>query len=161
MFLCGQCIDPKTGLELQSIGSIDCNCLAAGSGVTFVLTGTTPAQTGKFKFSSIINVSLRAPSDTSYDYPGVLIYVNREAPNDESVFESIENLTFNGAIYAASHKLKFASVNYTSSTDCLQIVGHQAEFSSMDTFGRSDNCAAYGARKISVAGGAGGVRLTR
>ena len=142
-------------LIMNSIDSVTCDCAAAGSGVTIVLTGSTPAQTGTFSIGSINSFSLQAPSDPAYDFPGVLIYVDRRAPYATSSFNSIDSLTFNGALYAASQKLDVNSIDYTAQTDCAQIVAYRADFSSIDSFGRVDNCAAYGAQLSSIGGSAG------
>ena len=142
-------------LDFSSIGNISCNCSAAGSGVTFVITGTTPGQIGKYSISSIDSVSLQAPADGSYDYPGMLIYVDRRASYETSIFNSIDSLTLNGALYAASQELSFNSIDYTAQTDCAQTVGLHVSFNSIDSFGRADNCPAYGTQAISIGGTAG------
>ncbi len=142
-------------LDFSSIGNVVCNCAASDSGVTFVITGTTPGQIGKYSISSIDSVSLRAPADGSYDYPGMLIYVDRRADYDTSIFNSIDSLTLNGALYAASQRLSFNSIDYTAQTDCAQIVGLHVSFNSIDSFGRADNCPAYGTQALSIGGAAG------
>ncbi len=142
-------------LEFSSIGSVSCNCSAAGSGVTFVITESAPGLAGTFEFSSIDNLSLRAPSDASYDYPGMLIYVDRDADYETSRFNSIDSLTMNGVVYAPSQKLQFNSIDYTAQADCATTVAFHIEYNSMDSFGRADNCAAYGSSGISLGGAAG------
>ncbi len=142
-------------LEFSSIGSVGCNCSAAGSGVTFVITESAPGLAGTFEFSSIDSLSLRAPSDSSYDYPGMLIYVDRDADYDTSKFNSIDSLTMNGVVYAPSQNLQFNSIDYTAQTDCAATVAFHVEYNSMDSFGRADNCAAYGSSGISLGGAAG------
>lgn len=149
-------------LDFSSMNSVTCNCTAPGSGVTFVITGSTPAQIGKFEISSINTVNLRAPKDASYDYTGMLIYVDRRAPYQLSKFSQIDNVTFNGALYAPSQELNINSIDYTVQTDCMWIVGYNVNFNSIDAFGRTDNCSAYGTKQISVgAGGGGGPRLVQ
>ena len=146
-------------LDLSGIGSVSCNCTAPGSGVTFVITGTTPSQIGTFALKSMSSLSLRAPSDSSYDYPGILIYVDRRASSsDTSELDTIGGLTFNGALYAPSQKLKLKSIDYTTQTDCAWIVGHNVTLDTIGRFGEVDNCAAYGTKSLS-AGPVGGPRL--
>lgn len=139
-------------LEFNSISNVSCNCSAPGSGVTFVLTGTSSAQIGTFSFGSMDSISLQSPSDPSYDYPGMLIYVDRDAPYDTSSFSSIDSLTFNGAVYAPSQKLQISSIDYSAQTDCAQLVAFRVQFSSIDSFGRADNCPAYGTKNLSIGG---------
>lgn len=148
-------------LIISSINSVTCNCAAPGSGVTFVLTGTTPGQVGTFEFSSINSISLRAPKDGSYDFPGMLLYVDRNAPYATSKFSQIDSVTFNGGVYAASQELNFNSIGYTAQTDCMHIVGFNVDFNSMDSFGRADNCGAYGTQQISIGGAGGGGGLVQ
>ena len=131
------------------------------AGLTFVLTGTTPGQIGTFEFSSINSVSLRAPKDGSYDFPGMLLYVDRNAPYGTSKFSQIDSVTFNGGLYAASQELNFNSIGYTAQTDCMHIVGFNVTFSSIDSFGRADNCGAYGTQQISIGGAGGGGGLVQ
>ena len=138
-------------LDFSSINSVTCNCAAPGSGVTFVLTGSSP---GTFEFSSISSLSLRAPSDASYDFPGMLIYVDRNASYATSKFSSIDSVTFNGGLYAPSQMLDFNSIDYTVQTDCMQLIGFHVNFSSIDGFGRTDNCPAYGTADMSIGGAA-------
>lgn len=142
-------------LEFDSIGTLKCNCSSTGSGVTFVITGSSSSQIGTFEFNSIDRVSLRAPSLSSYDFPGVLIYVDRDADYDTSSFNSIDSLTMNGVVYAASQKIDFNSIDYTSQTDCAAIAAFHLDFNSIDSFGRADNCAAYGSDGISIGGDMG------
>ncbi len=129
-------------LEFSS-GNVSCNCSAPGAGVTFVLTGSG-SSIGTFDFGSINSLSLQAPADPSYDYPGILIYVDRDSPLQESKFSSIDNLTFNGAIYAPTQQLTYSSIDWSSHTDCSLIVGYRIKFNSIDAFGKADNCAEYG-----------------
>ncbi len=139
-------------LNISSINNVTCNCAASGSGVTFVLTGTTPADIGTSNFSSINNVSLRSPSDAAYDYPGMLIYVDRDSPYATSQFSSIDNVTLNGTIYAPSQKVNFSSIDYTAQADCAQTVAFRVQYSSIDGFGRTDDCEAYGAIQVTIGG---------
>ena len=136
-------------LRFNSLGNVQCNCSTPGSGVTFVLTGSNP---GRVNFNSTDTINLRAPSDSSYDYPGILIYIDRDSSHQTSTFNSIDNLTLNGAIYAPTQTVEFNSIDYTSQTDCAQIVGYRVEFNSIDSFGRSDNCTAYGTKEIDIGG---------
>ena len=131
-------------------GNISCNCSAPGSGVTFVLTGTTPTDIGVINIGNINSVSLRAPSDASYDFPGMLVYVDRDSPYQESSFSSIDSLTFNGAIYMPSQKLTFGSIDWSGQTDCSVIVALRLKFNSIDNFGRSNNCTTYGTDRFGI-----------
>ena len=142
-------------LEFSSIGNLTCNCSAAGSGVTFVITESAPGQAGSFEFSSIDTVSLRSPSGPSYDYPGMLVYVDRDASYESAKFNSIDSLTMNGVVYAPSQHLQFNSIDYTAQTDCAATVAFHIEYNSIDSFGRADNCLAYGSNGISLGGADG------
>ena len=75
-------------LKFSSIGNVNCDCGAPGSGVTFVIIESAPGLAGEFEFSSIDSLSLRAPSASSYDYPGMLIHVDRGASSGTSKFNS-------------------------------------------------------------------------
>ena len=145
--------------KISSANSVSCNCSAAGSGVTFVITGTQPGNTGKVEVASTDNFTLRAPSDASYDYPGILFYVDRDAPSEEFKFSSIVNMAANGVIYAPSQRMTFDSIG-AGSTECSQIVGHNVKFGTMEGFGRTDNCASYGITQLGSGGGGNQIRLT-
>ncbi len=139
-------------LEFSSMGSLRCNCSGTGSGVSLVLTGSSPAQVGTFSFSSIDSVNLRAPADSSYDFPGILLYVDRDSSYQTSSFSSIDSLTMNGLVYAPSQRISFSSIDYSAQTDCAAIAGFRLEFNSIDSFGRADNCPAYGSSGITIGG---------
>ena len=118
--------------------------------MTFVLTGSSPGNIGKIEISSIGSVSLRAPSDPSYDFTGMLIYVDRRAQYEDVKINSIDNFTFNGAIYAPSRRLEINSVDWSAQTDCAQLVAFHLRFNSIDRFGRADQCNAHGTPDVTI-----------
>lgn len=139
-------------LKLDSIDRIICDCAFAGDGVTFVLTGSSPSKIGYFEINSVDTVSLQAPSDNAYPFPGMLIYVDRRANEATSKLNSINTATLNGALYAPSQHLQFNSVDSANLADCMQVIANTVEFNSIDGVWRADNCIEYGAEPIKIGG---------
>ena len=120
-------------LSFSSIDTVECNCPDPGDGVSLIMLGSG----ARFSFSSIDNVSLQSPS--AGDYPGMLLYVDPNTTESTSGFTSIDrNWAVNGAIYSASQKLTFSSIDDTTGSLCTPIVGNTVAFTSIDGVGHND-----------------------
>jgi Flp pilus assembly protein TadG len=147
-------------LIMDSINNISCDCLYPTEGVTFVITGTSSDKIGYFEVNSVGKFDLRSPSGTKYPYPGILIYVDRDAKYQTSKFNSVITMIANGAIYAPSQHIQINSVD-ASYTECSQIIGYDVEFNSVESFARNENCVKYGAKDLMISSGVQSVRLLK
>jgi hypothetical protein len=104
-----------------------------GTGVTFVLTGPTPATVAKLVIDGSTRVTLSAP--TSGTYEGVLFYQNRTAATLASgggeninYVTGSSNLSITGTMYFPNQRL-----NYTGSgalrSSCTRVVARRINFS--------------------------------
>jgi hypothetical protein len=99
-----------------------------GDGVTFILTGTTPADTGVLKVTSGADINLTAPS--SGLYPGVLLFEDPRAPSYQGnnlISHSARggaSQELNGAIYTPRREIEFSGGS-GSSGQCLQIIARK------------------------------------
>jgi hypothetical protein len=94
-----------------------------GDGVTFILTGTTPADTGVLKVSSGADIKLKAPS--SGEFSGILLFEDPDAPsNQEHSVLGGASQELNGAIYTPRREIKFSGGS-GSAGQCLQIIARK------------------------------------
>lgn len=109
------------------------NGTITGTGVTFVLTGPTPATVAKLIIDGGSRVTLSAP--TSGPYEGVLFYQNRTAATLASgggeninYVTGSSNLSITGTMYFPNQRL-----NYTGSgnlrSSCTRVVARRINFS--------------------------------
>lgn len=100
----------------------------SGEGVTFILTGTNPADTGVIDFTSGAVVKLTAPS--SGPYAGVVILEDRNAPSHEgstSIPHKIlggASQELNGAVYTPRREIRFSGGS-ASAGQCLHIIARK------------------------------------
>lgn len=100
-----------------------------GSGVTFILTSSTPADTSSFATVSMNGgavVNLTAP--TSGTYAGLLFYQDPRTPYGNDTINGNSVSTFQGGLYFPSRQLTFNG-NTGMNTQCLQLVARTLVFS--------------------------------
>jgi hypothetical protein len=100
-----------------------------GSGVTIILTSSTPTNPSSFATISmnggaIVNLS----SPTSGTYKGVLIYQDPRTPFGESRINGNSASSLEGGLYFPSRQLNFNG-NTGLTTKCLQLVARRLNFS--------------------------------
>jgi hypothetical protein len=113
-------------LNIQAQATVRQATIDDGDGVTFILTGTTPADTGVLKISSGADIKLTAPS--SGDYAGVLLFEDPDASyqNNGAIHSVLggASLELNGAIYTPGREIGFLG-GAESLGQCLQIVARK------------------------------------
>jgi Flp pilus assembly protein TadG len=96
------------------------------TGCTFIMTNSTPADTGTVDFNGGAKINITAPD--SGTYKGILFYSNRGAdPTDVNKINGGSASSFSGAFYFPHQKVEFtgdSSVTY----QCLKLVSWQLTF---------------------------------
>jgi hypothetical protein len=96
-------------------------CTPGGLGVTFVLTGSTPAQVGAVDSNAQANVRLNAPGGGPY--AGVLIYRDDLGTNQVSKINGNADINLIGAMYFPTGTVWFNGTSgLTFPTVCRVIV---------------------------------------
>lgn len=99
----------------------------SNEGVTFVLTSTTPTETGNLSINAQSDVEITAPSDPSGSpYAGMLFVQDDQAPNDANNQSQIlggSNMILDGAIYFPSTHVAVAGGSENDNT-CTMIVSY-------------------------------------
>ena len=113
--------------------SVKATGILSGTGVTIILTSSTPTAPTSFATLSLhANAKLNLTSPTSGTYKGVLFYQDPRAPYGESIINGNSTSSFEGGFYFPSRQLKF---NGTAGleTRCLQMVAQRLVFSGNST----------------------------
>ena len=100
-----------------------------GSGVTFILTSSTPADTSSFATVSMNGgavVDLSAPATGTY--AGLLFYQDPRTPYGNDTINGNSASTFQGGLYFPTRQLTFNG-NTGMHTECLQLVARTLVFS--------------------------------
>jgi hypothetical protein len=113
-----------------------------GTGVTIILTSSTPTNPSSFATiamngSAIVNLS----SPTSGTYKGVLIYQDPRTPFGESRINGNSASVIEGGLYFPSRQLNFNG-NTGLTTRCLQLVARRLNFSGNSSV--QNNCPTDG-----------------
>ncbi|WP_156254643.1 pilus assembly protein TadG-related protein [Sandarakinorhabdus oryzae] len=127
----------NAGLQIGSQATI------TGSGVTLILTSSSPSVGGSFagmKINAGATVNLTAP--TSGTYQGILIYQDRRAPamGDTLQINGNSGSKLQGAIYAPRSEIVING-NAGMNTNCLQIVGYRLTFNGSSRI--TNDCPAF------------------
>jgi hypothetical protein len=99
-----------------------------GDGVTFILTGTNPANTGVIDFTSGADIKLTAPS--SGPYAGVLVFEDRNAPSQQGGTQISHSILggalqeLNGAIYLPRREIRLSGGS-ASAGQCMQVIARK------------------------------------
>jgi Flp pilus assembly protein TadG len=134
-------------LVLSANNNVSCSDCTGTDGVTFVLTTTmgNNANIGGVSITSQNNVALGAPtptsSSTTYPYPGVLFYQDRNATvgtmtSTSKIFtlSSLNNATLTGAIYFPNNLINLSNLNNgnNANSGCTVWIGRYINFSSFN-----------------------------
>lgn len=140
----GTYIIDSGNLELMAGSTLRCECPNPEDGVTIILTSSTSAsQIGTFDIAGGANVDLRAPSDGSNPFRGVLFYQDRRASETTSAtnkFNGDSSMKLQGAIYIPKQGIEFKG-NTAGAQTCTQIVALTVSFtgnSHLDNSGCKD-----------------------
>lgn len=127
--------------------AIQCDCTAAGSGVTFVFTNQNgDGQTGTVTMNGNVTMNLQAPTDTSdptdYPYPGMLFVQDRNAPvNENATFNGNVNSVLEGAMYFPNGEVVLNG-NLSNASNCTELIAWQVLINGNAGFSTTSNCAA-------------------
>jgi hypothetical protein len=131
--------------------TLTCNCSAPGSGVTIVLTSSSSTnQIGSVTINGGAQVSLNAPSDSSYRYPGLVVFQDRRAPQtDTNRFNGGSTMNFSGAIYMPAQTVEWTGNDGPSAPNCTQVIARLVDFSGNSAMDNS-GCAAQGVKPVTT-----------
>lgn len=117
-------------VKMNASTVVRCSCPFPGDGVTIVLTSDTgPGTIGTVTINGGADVALRAPTDESYAFPGILFYQDRDAPPGPIVkFNGGSQMLLTGAIYIPNQTIEWAGGNSTAGSTCTQIIGNAVKF---------------------------------
>jgi hypothetical protein len=116
-----------------------------GSGVTIILTSSTPTNTSSFaninmNGGAVVNLT----SPTSGTYKGVLFYQDPRTPYGDSRINGNSASIFEGGLYFPSRQLTFNG-NTGLTTRCIQLVARRLIFSGNSSV--QNDCPATGGAK--------------
>jgi hypothetical protein len=118
----------KPGVYYVNGGSLDFGAQAnvTGVGVTFILTGPSPATVATLDMNGGARIDLKAPEEGVYK--GVLIYQDPAASTGAiNKINGNSGSRLEGAFYFPKQKLEFSG-NNGMVTDCLQLVAFRIGF---------------------------------
>jgi Flp pilus assembly protein TadG len=144
----------KGDFQVGSNVVLTCNCSAAGSGVTIVLTtsGTDFSKIGSVDINGTAKVTLQAPSSSTYRYPGKLFIQDPRAElklngGGQNKFNGGANLSLTGLLYFPNQTVEWSGNSATSS--CTQIVANTITFTGNTNLANA-GCAALGLTPITM-----------
>jgi Putative Flp pilus-assembly TadE/G-like len=133
----GGTLNLNPGTYILDGGNFDVegNGTVNGTGVTIVLTSSTGKNYGIIKLAGGSIVSITAPTaGAALGFPGVAIWVDKNAPTATDTFNGGTTENINGAIYLPSQEINYAGGSATSIdgavTKCTQLVGFTINFTS-------------------------------
>ena len=122
--------------------SVKATGVLSGTGVTIILTSSTPTAPTSFANLSLhANAKLNLTSPESGTYKGILFYQDPRTPYGESVINGNSTSSFEGGFYFPTRQLKFNGTAGVE-TRCLQMVAQRLVFSGNSTV--QNECSATG-----------------
>lgn len=120
-----------------------------GNGVTIILTSSTGSNYGTINFAGDSTETLTAPaSGASAGLPGIVLWVDKNAPPANDWLNGGSTQNINGAIYLPSQEVNYAGGNVTSAdsspqSNCVQLVALTVNFVGNSSFSHR-NCNVSG-----------------
>ncbi len=113
------------------------NSQFSGSGVTFILTGSTPSDIGTVSMNGSSSATLSAPS--TGDYAGVVFFQDSNADyrGTNALFNGGSDLLFDGVIYFPSSDVTFSGGS-SANPSCMQIFAATVEFTANSHIGNDE-----------------------
>lgn len=99
----------------------------AGTGVTFVLTGKTPATVATMDVNAQAKVKLSPPDDADNEWDGVLVFQDPMGSTKESILNGGSDIDMEGIIYMPKGDMRYNG-NSEMGTDCLMLIGYTLNF---------------------------------
>jgi Flp pilus assembly protein TadG len=120
-------------------GILKCStCTGVGtSGVTIIMTGSSPSSIGVIGENGSPTIQLKAPATNSFNsaFNGVLFYTDKNAVLGNSVnLTGDANSKFSGAMYFPSSNVTFSGNSGGSVPDCSEIVGYSLTLTGSSKF---------------------------
>lgn len=137
----GTYIFSDASLNFQS-GTVQCVGCTGGSGVTIILTGSSPSNIGTLTINANSKVTLTAPTVNSDDpdFNGVLFFRDPRAVQNSAVqMNGNASTSLRGALYFPSSLVKFNGNATLNPSDCTVIIGR-----TVDVSGSSETRVAVG-----------------
>jgi Flp pilus assembly protein TadG len=127
-------------------GTLECTtCTGTGtSGVTIILTGSSPSNIGTIDIKGNVTVHLMAPATSDFDpaFNGVLFYTDSNAPLGNSVkLTGDSSSTYGGAMYFPSSNVTFIGNSGANVPTCSELIGYSLNFTGNSGFNIS-GCSA-------------------
>ncbi|HEX2115236.1 MAG TPA: pilus assembly protein TadG-related protein [Alphaproteobacteria bacterium] len=130
---------------------VRCDCPNPEDGVTIILTKKNTSTIGRVDIRAGADVQLRAPSDPTNPFRGVLFYQDRTAPvNTTGVhqFNGGATMRLEGSIYMPQQGVEFSGNNSASKT-CTQIIARTVSFTG-NAYIDNTACQAAGVQPVTV-----------
>lgn len=145
-------LDLDPGVYIIDGGTFNLNASAVltGDDVTIIMTSSSGGGYAKFTMNGGATVDLSAPSSGTYS--GMLIYGDRNGPNQVNTLNGGAAGTFNGAIYVPSSILEFAGNSSVGGSACTQLIADTIKITGATGITTS-GCVAAGAT-LAVTSGA-------
>jgi Flp pilus assembly protein TadG len=143
----------KGSLTINAGANVTCNCSAAGSGVTIVMTSTGPtSQIGSVTINGGGTITLNAPSpgspNATYPYPGMLFYQDRRVgTNGSNKINGNSGMNLGGAIYFPQQEVQWSGNDTTNGPSCTQVVARLVTFIGNSTMNNT-GCGAAGVTPV-------------
>jgi Flp pilus assembly protein TadG len=143
------------GVYILNNGSLNITgSTITGTGVTFILTGSSSAQVGTATISNGANVTLSAP--TSGSTSGLVIMQDPKATTGTDNIAGGSNYNVTGALVFSKQTVNYSNGSSNNST-CTQLIAWQLVFTGGAKFGNT--CAGTGT--VGIGAGPSGVVLVR
>jgi len=137
-------LQPNTTYVVTGDMKVNSSAVVNCSGCTFVMTNSTPANTGTLDINGGATLNLTAP--TSGTYKGILFYSDRNASlNSVNKINGNSSTNFSGAFYFPHQKVEFtgtAGVTF----QCLKLVSWQLTFLGNSSINNNCDPDWYGSR---------------
>jgi hypothetical protein len=115
-------------------GTLQCPaCSPGGAGVTIILTGSPASSIGTIGGNGNVTITLNAPKISGFNaaFDGVLLYIDRNAPEASVTINGGASSVLTGGLYFPSQDLTFsgnASVGNAALSACIEIVAYSVTF---------------------------------
>jgi len=141
----------EPGVYVIDRGTFNLNAsgVLTGTDVSFILTSSTGGDYAKFDMNGGASIDITAA--TSGDYSGVLMYADRDGPDQDNKLNGNSSATFNGAMYFPSSSLEFEGNSSLGGTACTQLIANTIKLTGSTSITTS-GCEAAGATLASTNG---------
>jgi len=129
--------------------NLNAGAVLTGTDVTLILTSSTGSGYAKYTMNGSASVNLTAPSTGTY--AGILMYGDRDGPNQVNTLNGNSSATFNGALYFPSSELDFEGNSSGGGSSCTQLIADTIKVTG-GTGITTSGCVAAGATLATTSG---------